>query len=150
VKTNTSLIASLAPLAVPVGSMVSENRLCSRRVSSLLLQIGGTTSRARIARCSPPTSSSLRTKSVSRRSSSAQHGGARSGSIASLAFARSVEWLARAIRENLQRLAAAYLVLGAYRATQGYHHQNQRAHDTDRQHGPLPFRLDEPQDDHAE
>ena len=60
-----------------------------------------------------------------RRASLAQHSGARSGLIASLALARSVEWLARAIRENLQRLAAAYLVLGAYRATQGY--QGRRA-----------------------
>jgi len=208
VKTNTSLIAPLAPplcplarfarcdvrwrAAVFVGSdetMVSENRLCSRRVSSAPPADRRHEHRARIAHCSPPTASSLRNEKrvpslpvhcslrslrlalVShclphslagerracslarpgqRRASLAQHSGARSGLIASLALARSVEWLARAIRENLQRLAAAYLVLGAYRATQGYHHQNQRAHDTDRQDGPLPFRLDEPQDDHAE
>ena len=78
-KTNTSLIAPLAPplcplarfarcdvrwrAAVFVGSdetMVSENRLCSRRVSSAPPADRRHEHRARIAHCSPPTASSLR------------------------------------------------------------------------------------------
>ena len=51
---------------------------------------------------------------------------------------------------SLQRLASTHLGLGAYRTTQRYHHQNQCAHDADRNHSPLPFGMHQTQDDHAE
>ena len=94
---------------------------------------------ARIALWSSPTSSSLSDEKHVAYSSSARRGAI-----------RCLLPNTRPRRPYLQRFAAPYLMLGAYWAAQRRHHQHQRAHGADRDHGPLALGLYQTQNDHAE
>ena len=57
---------------------------------------------------------------------------------------------AERVKQSGQRFAAPYLIPRTQRATQCDHQQDQRYGGNSSYHGPLPFRLDQPQDDHSE